>query len=105
MLKIKDDVDLKELEKFGFEPEIINYPQFDINNEICAYKKDCKNKSDAGRYKYIIEVHYTSRKLYISGDMLEFIPIDKYNFNDFALFDLDTIYDLFQAGLIEKVGE
>ena len=37
MLKIKDSVDLKELEKFGFKPK------YDENTgRICAYQKKCE---------------------------------------------------------------
>ena len=78
MIKIKDNVDLKELEKFGFEPR---------------YNK-------------------------ITGKIVRYIKIDdrnvvKYVNNDYnhtpywevILQSNDLLYDLIQAGLVEKVKE
>ena len=61
MLKIKDNVDLKELEKFGFE-------EFSV-------------------------IYYH-----------EFVSVDK-NGRFIQSNNLDLVYDLIQAGLVEKVGE
>lgn len=79
MLKIKDEVDLCELEKFGF---------------IRRYR-NC--------YEYIREVHgrtayrvYTTPNYnYLQVEVLEPVKIAK------SLQNL--IYDLIQAGLVEKV--
>ena len=81
MLKIKDDVDLKELEKFGFEyiewNDILR-PSFQMENKIATMGIDRKNK-EIGCTQY-----------------LECIELDNYQ---------DLLYDLIQAGLVEKVEE
>lgn len=75
MLKIKDDVDLKELEKYGFKKEQVGLDM--------AYTKYIIK----GNYNEIIII-WLDRKIQIE-----------------AIEMLDTIYDLIKAGLIEKVGE
>lgn len=84
MLKIKDEVDLKELEKFGFKyDEQMNY-----------WYKHCLGTFN----KFIV----------LTED-----DIDSFNgqivfYNDSAFnttLYLDTLYDLIQAGLVEKVEE
>ena len=89
---------LKELEKFGFEPEIINYPLFKINNKTIAYKKTVHENDNSGA---IIEVNCNDRKIYINADLYKIYqnPL----FNDIFILNLDIIFDLIQAGLVEKV--
>ena len=75
MLKIKDNVDLKELEKFGFESGI--------------YKR-IKN----GNLLYMVIITNTHRYLQIRNahcDIAGSLQI--------------LIYDLIQAGLVEKIEE
>lgn len=71
MLKIKDDVDLKELEKFGFVKEQTEYS------------------------------YYSDTNLWVL-----FIPntreIFSY-FHDYINTAYDVLFDLIQAGLVEKV--
>ena len=104
MLKIKDSVNLKELEKFGFKPkyseengELVEY--FFVNNTetsiskflgISIIKKDTslRNKKD---YRGIPLVNES--KIWI---------IDNYNYQST---DFDILYDLIQAGSVEKVEE
>ena len=74
MLKIKDDVDLYELEKFGFEIS---------EDEACKY------------YRYTtIKVISQTRE----------IIIRLYGIPEWVKGELTAIYDLIQAGLVEKVG-
>lgn len=74
MLKIKDNVDLKELEKFGIKYDEEdncyngNWISIEIYDEI--YHKE------------------NTRKIYVGASAY-----------------LDTLYDLIQAGLVEKVDE
>lgn len=78
MLKIKDDVDLKELKEFGFEPRY---------NEI------------TGKIVRYIKIDNRNVIRYIDND---------YNHNPYwemVLQDTDLLYDLIQAGLVEKVEE
>ena len=75
MLKIKDNVDLKELEKFG-----LNFNSF-------------------GYYYAKIELPYGCQKIMVDCD-------DK-SINIVGAGEnlLDIIYDLIQAGIVEKVVE
>ena len=83
MLKIKDSVDLKELEKFGFEyDEDINcyfyygFTRANCNSEIRMYI-DKKNKTIT-----------TGFDMYVHEGKIH-----------------DKIYDLIEAGLVEKVED
>ena len=67
MLKIKDEVDLKELEKFG----------------VYIYANQCRR---SGHFKVAKNRHI--------------IPLNGGGYKRF-----DIIYDLIQAGLVEKVEE
>lgn len=83
MLKIKDEVDLKELEKFGFKiDEIDNYQ---------VYQLEIKLKDDKKYFnECTIFIKPISREIIIGG------YYDCYNIPS-------IIYDLIQAGLVEKV--
>jgi len=84
MLKIKDNVDLKELEKFGFT-------YLDYNN---TYIKDLGNDRRGAFCTLYIE----DRILHI-----DFCGDDNgYSGND--ILD-DVIYDLIKEGLVEKVDK
>lgn len=92
MLKIKDDVDLKELEKFGFKPK---YDE--DTGEVCAYQKKCE-KDVGGLLINIVETTSLIR-IYkaFRGKNIEW-RINKYN----DYFDIDTLYDLIQARISRK---
>lgn len=87
MLKIKDDVDLKELVKFGFKKE----SWFD--NQV-VYVKSILDKFKKNDYK-IAEIQISNQDKEIILDYYE-----QYN----TYFD-DTLYDLITAGLVEKIEE
>ena len=95
MLKIKDNVDLKELEKYGFiqnkfiketyytkekykaDDENEYFNDFDIEIIVNPYGKNCKNEI-----------------------------VGCFNANEDAIdepFNFDTLYDLIKDGLVEKV--
>ena len=78
MLKIKDTVDLKELEKFGFEEEPLAYIKRKRVGAYCIYKTI---------------VNKTSREITIETAYAE------------VIIELTALFDLFQAGLVEKVEE
>jgi len=82
MLKIKDNVDLKELEKFGFEykgkENVKKYRGWFSDNRITQVL-NCDNRI-------------------ITGNSL-------FNFDDELSKHLTTLFDLIQAGLIEKVAK
>ena len=92
MLKIKDNVDLKELEKFGFE--ITENEWFETYNEeafeaIKEFKKD-------GMNVILIVGAYRRITFYFEQEK-------GYNYTRFN--QLDVLYDLIKADLVEKVGE
>ena len=95
MLKIKDDVDLKELEKFGFKPKYN-----ENTGEICAYQKKCEK--DVGGLLITITETISLIRIFRAFRMknVEW-RINQYN----NYFDIDTLYDLIQAGLVEKVED
>lgn len=75
MLKIKDNVDLKELEKFGFKhEESSTYNEYIFTNEDCIIYIDCKDRI----------LSMTEREY----DIVFVVP--------------SVIYDLIQAGLVEE---
>jgi hypothetical protein len=96
MLKIKDDVDLKELEKFGFR-------NTDYKD---TWYIDTKN--DDTRYETGIIVNPTNKTInnqivYYTNNIEDLEDIEQ-DYIDLTG-DLDIIYDLIQANLIEKVEE
>ncbi len=76
MLKLKDSVDLKELEKFGFVE--------DLEYWKCEHSK-CEHDEQE------VRVGKNSREIYISTTW------------DMAQNSLDLIYSLIKADLVEKV--
>ena len=79
MLKIKDSVDLKELEKFGFE-----ITDEGLNSEYYVYVKYIK--------PYVsIRVDVENRRIYKDNDEFE------------ILLKEEEIYDLIKADMVEKV--
>ena len=79
MLKIKDNIDLKELEKFGFA-------FFERNNEYRTFTESAEQ----------IIVMCENRHIYVEDVSTFGIVEDE---------PLDTLFDLIQAGLVEKEGE
>lgn len=95
MLKIKDDVDLKKLEKFGFEYNVETCAYSRLVDETDSIKKQCfvsvVNKINSINIGLIPKVIYLCTPFSISileGASLEYI-----------------IADLIKDGLVEKVDE
>ena len=80
MLKIKDNVDLKELFNYGF------YDSLGIYQKVLEFTSDVVLWNDIN-----ICIEKDTRLIRISSR----IETDTYN--------LDCLYDLIQAGLVEKV--
>ena len=76
MLKIKDSVDLKELEKFGFELEEDSY----------VYNT-CKQEDGFSGFTIDTDDRFIN------------------NYSSVSRKNLDVIYDLIQAKLVEKVSD
>lgn len=79
MLKIKDNVDLKELEKFGFEEDEDKYFYYGFTEPNC--------NSEIRMY-----IDIKTRVISTGFDMY----VSPYKIHD-------KIYDLIQAGLVEKI--
>lgn len=80
MLKIKDNVDLKELEKFGFRER-------HYYDDVC-YK-----------FSRFVGNHEIQNLIIKSQDR-----VLHYNINSVYNSLYDVVFDLIQAGLVEKVG-
>lgn len=77
MLKIKDSVDLKELEKFGL-----------------------KFNEENGRYEYIERNIDGETYIFINSWNKKILFVQRKNYDNVCL---EILYDLIQAGLVEKV--
>ena len=91
MLKIRDDVDLEELEKFGFKPK---YDE--DTGEIVAYQKIVKEKQYIGLNITLEHIKAKFRIFKFGANQWRINPYKE-------LFDIDTLYDLIKANLVEKV--
>lgn len=89
MLKIKDNIDLKELEKFGFNKTVNRYFYFMKHDNI----------RDA--FMGFIEVNRYTKELNI-GYTRDWEDVDP----EYIAYEIqDKVFDLIQAGYVEKVGE
>ena len=94
MLKIKDSVNLKELEMFGFKNTIKDTWVKEIDNSNGDYDTCILINPLNAEVKNQI-VHYINNN-YALGDIEE---------DDIDLIsELDVLYDLIKADLVEKVG-
>ena len=86
MLKIKNNIELKELEKFGFK--YVEDKSYKGNFSYCEKLIGCN---------VILGVSEPGRVIYSNITITE----TTYIFSD----GLDVLFDLFEEGLIEKVKE
>lgn len=94
MLKIKDNVDLKKLEKFGFYKNKTRTAYwYDLKQEIHFYE-DMEYECN-----YWLGVYIKDRKLRFVND----IKCDKGLQLAFSVERLNVIFDLIQADMVEKV--
>lgn len=93
MLKLKDDIDLKELEKFGFKIAGESFIYISkIIADYCARITICKGEDGVFIDRQILLDYYP---ISISAERLD-KAISEYEY---------TLFDLIQAGLVEKVEE
>lgn len=94
MLKIKDNVDLKELEKFGFFKSNEKVNGWTYEFEPLADYNFCE---DNYAYLYVKEFEYDCETK--SNRELE-LTITQ---DDECSYNFDVLFDLIQSGLVEKV--
>ena len=82
MLEIKDNIDLQELEKFGFEYEYEENWDGDYWEWCDLFVDNQKIIGISATYNYEVQI---------------------YNFDQYQDIILNTLFDLIQAGLIKKV--
>lgn len=82
MLKIKDNVDLKELEKYGFELK--------TDRTVERYQLSINDKNCGQAYLFVMPI---TRKLIINA------------YGTYISDKLTIIYDLIKADLVEKVED
>lgn len=80
MLKIRDNVDLKELEKYGFE-------------------------ENGFYYSRTLNFEYYKVEIYIEKDRKYLIIQNNYYDSDYACYIPSIIYDLIKADLVEKTND
>mgnify|MGYP005771728313 CR=1 FL=1 len=97
MLKIKDNVDLKELERFGFKPkynedtgEIYEYYRINGDKKGTTIKYN-DNFNKGYKYRNFWEI-FVFKRLIINHGYVKLTDDD-----------YEILYDLIQAGLVEKV--
>lgn len=86
-LRIKDEVDLKELEKFGFKCDEAKFENWNLRLQ--------------DTFTGAIEIRITNDRIVYPVADLNFYNLG--NRNEFKMHDI--MYDLIQAGLIEKVRD
>ena len=86
MLKIKNNVDLKELEKFGFEKVSPSWYVLTIRDNT---EEEISFGVSLFAEPRCINIGYSNKSY---GGISSFT------------YDLDVLFDLIQAGLVEKVG-
>lgn len=98
MLKIKDNVDLRELEKFGFriEQDDKEFASMNEDNLFDNYYCTLAYKPLGSNYYLIVQNDEYSREINI-------VPQNNIPFKVTLTFQLEALYDLITAGLVEKV--
>lgn len=86
MLKIKDSVELSELEKFGFIKD----------NDFEIYEKTLLFEDTHVYFEIFVNVDIKTRDIQLCIDTYDGLITD---------IPIDFIYDLIQAGLVEKVEQ
>ena len=104
MLKIKDDIDLKELEKYGLEPVYTLKNQKTGETEIEAYR----SSKYCCRWGYLLfEIgkpsHYKTLNIFKSTRIISDKTNNTYVLKEKDFVDTDLLYDLIKDGLVEKV--
>lgn len=98
MLKIKDNIDLKELEKFGFiicEDSIRTYFKTEKNNNWEQF--------ESGIIVNPLNRECRKEVVYYTNSITDSIELDEDSLQ--LVSTMDTLYDLIKADLVEKVED
>ena len=106
-LRIKDSVDLKELEKFGFETGYYDYYTTKKTVVIPCYCYECEcSEEDTGHNKiYENQTNFMVDKKTRIINRMTYGGKNSYYFNILQNQDYDLLYDLIKADLVVKVEE
>lgn len=99
MLKIKDNIDLKELEKFAFKPKYN-----EDTGKIVRYVllKHISKQNEKTKYSEKAEIEYIET-IEDYGDFYKQHTVTYWKITYFEFEMLEVLYDLIQAGLVEKI--
>lgn len=100
MLKIKDKIDLKELEKFGFKHWKTIWKENENSEDINEWCYDLKF-TDISKEVQVLLLQIDDEKRIIQ----EYIDQKYEMYCIVKETRLNILYDLIQAGLVEKVGD
>lgn len=107
MLKIREDVNLEELEKFGFETGYYDYYTTKKTVVIPCYCYECEcSDEDTGHNKiYENQKNFMVDKKTRIINRMTYGGKNSYYFNILQNQDYDLLYDLIKADLVVKVEE
>ena len=100
MLKIKDNVTLKELEKYGLRP------LYDCNSRTGeSYVRCIVSERYTGKYGNLTLIKTKKYGLHIFNNIISNHnnSLTFYSFKDDTYVDIDLLYDLIKADLVEKI--
>ena len=100
MLKIKDNVDLKELEKYGFKPK---YDE--DTGELIEYYIDYAEKIGKRYYNSIIKFYIVKKTKLFSTKRWCISEYWDFFREEYGEEMMNLIFDLIKADLVEKVGD
>ena len=94
MLKIKDNVTIKQLKEFGFKKNVGGLYEMDIKNDkLNEYETSLLIEPLYRKKKKEIVIYVDNKELLESGDEID------------LCIELDTLYDLIKADMVEKVED
>jgi len=105
MLKIKDSVDLKELEKFGFKKQKHIDETYFPNGRIKVEIENCYELKLGYALYCVVESRENWKFPRVPLRAIDILPIEYGENHHFEAKDLDVIFDLIKNNIIEKISE
>ena len=107
MLKIREDVDLKELENYGFETGYYDYYTTKKTVVIPCYCYECECSEEDTEHNKIYEnqTNFMVDKKTRIINRMTYGGKSSYYFNILQPQDYDLLYDIIKADLVVKVEE